>query len=810
MTEPPALPRRPPLPAIALLSGLALASEVLLLRLFAIVQWHHFAWLAISVALLGFGSAGTVVTLGRPWLVTHWPWSFSLPAAAFGVTAVACFAAAERVPFNALELAWDAHQILALAAIYLLLFIPFFAAATALCTAYAVFGPSAARLYAADITGAGLGGLALVGLLHWLHPADALRVIFAGGLLAAAIALGAAARPAAMALAATGIAGGMLLPAAAVRPVISEYKDLEQALRISGAQIVAERSGPLGVVTAVASPKIPLRHAPGLSLNAAAGPPPQLGLFIDGQSAGAISRFDGDTTPLAWLTATTSALPYRLLEHPHVLVLGAGGGGDILQALAHGARIIDAVELDANVVAMIEQDLAGFSGRPYSAPGVRTHVAEARGFLASATKHYDLIQVALADGFGPAAAGLGSLNESYLYTVEAVEAYLARLSPGGYVAVTRWLTMPPRDGLKLFATAIAALERRGAIAPASSLAMIRSWNTITLLIKNGTLTPSDIAAVRDFAHRHSFDLVHLPGLAAAEANVFNRLARDDWFSGARALLGPERAAFLAGYKFEVTPATDDRPYFHHFFRWRTLPEWLELRAQGALPPMDWGYPVLVVALAQAAAISALLIPLPLALAGARRAFRRVATGLSARIVVYFLALGVGFMAIEIPLLQRFALFLSHPSYAAAAVLAAFLIFAGLGARWSARLRTGVRWPFAVIGALTLIGAFALPPLLSALMGLALPWKIFVTVAVIAPLAFCLGMPFPLGLAAVSRRAEPLLPWAWGINGFASVIAAVLATLLAIHWGQTTVMLLAAFLYAVAAWARPAAARIAGP
>ena len=292
--------------------------------------------------------------------------------------------------------------------------------------------------------------------------------------------------------------------------------------------------------------------------------------------------------------------------------------------------------------------------------------------------------------------------------------------------------------------------------------------------------------------------MHLPGLVAGEANLFNLLGRDDYFLGAQALLGPGRQAFLDDYKFELAPTTDDRPYFFHFFKWRTLPELLSLRSQGALPPMDWGYPVLVVALLQAVLISLALIVLPLALAGTRRAFAGTAPVLRRRVAVYFLALGLGFMAIEIPFLQRFTLFLSHPLYAAAVVLAAFLVFAGLGARHSARVAQGARWPFAAVVAIALFYVAALPGLLAALMGLAQAWKVVLTIALIAPLAFCLGMPFPLGLAAVAARAEALVPWAWGINGFASVVATLLATLLAIHWGQSAVVVLAAALYLVAA------------
>ena len=728
-------PISPPLAAVALLSGSALAYEILLLRLFAIVQWHHFAYLAISVALLGFGAAGTFVTLIRHRLVAGFPYSFAIGAAGFAIATVVCFAIAERVPFNALEVAWNPGQFLGLAAIYLLLFVPFFCAATALCGAYAAFGGHVARLYGADILGAGFGSLGLLALTTVAHPADSLRVLAGFGIGAAALACWPSARRIAFALALAAVIVPWLLPASLFQLVLSEYKDLSQALRIEGARVVAQRTGPLGVITAVDNPRVPPRHAPGLSLNAAAGPPAQIALFVDGQAAGVVTRFDGDLAPLGHLKDMTSALPYRLLERPRVLVLGAGGGGDILQALVHGARSVDAVELDGQMIAMVQEDLGAYSGRPYSLPGVRAYVAEARGFVGSSHERHDLIQVALLDSFASSSAGLGSLAESHLYTTEALDAYLDRLAPDGLLAFTRWISLPPRDSLRLFATAVAALERRGVRDPGASLAMIRGWSTTTLLIKNGGFSASDVAAIRGFCRERSFDLVHLPAISAAEANVFNVLDRDDFFAGTQALLGPGRQDFIDRYRFELEPSTDDRPYFFHAFKWSTLPDLLRLRAQGGMPPMDWAYPVLMVALLQAIVVSLALIVLPLLFGRARRDLAAAPAALRGRIVVYFLALGLGFMAIEIPLLQRFTLFLGHPAQAAAVVLAAFLVFAGLGARRSARLAPGARWPFAAIAALVTLYVAFLPAVLAAAMGLPLAASMPLTVALVAPLAF---------------------------------------------------------------------------
>ncbi len=796
---------RPPLLAVALLSAAALGGEVLLIRLFSIVQWHHFAYMMISVALLGYGAAGTFVTLARDAVLARYAQIFVVAAVLFGATAVASFLLAQRVGFDPLELLWDPQQPLRLLFVYVLLFVPFFCAATALCATFARFGADAPLVYGADIVGGGAGVLAVVAELFAVSPMTALRFTGAlGGIAAAAAALHCRLHP--RVLVPLSVGGALVLAFAApsdwmqLRP--SQFKPLSQALALRGAHVVAERSSPLGLVTVVDSPEAPLRHAPGLSLASPAEPPAQLGVFVDGEGPSALTRFDGDPKPLAYLDYLTSAAPYHLLDRPRVLVLGAGAGTEVLQALAHDARTIDAVELDPQLIELVERDFGAFSGRPFSAPGVRVHVAEARGFVARNRERFDLIEVALLDAFGTSAAGLHGLAESYVYTVEALETYVERLAPGGVLAITRWVNLPPRDVLKLVATASAALERRGSGEPGRQLALIRSWSTATLLVKNGPFTTEEIAALREFCRARSFDADYFPGIAPGEANRYNVLDASYFRDGALALLGPDRARFVERYKFDLTPATDDRPYFFHFFRWRTLPELLATKAQGALPLLEWGYPVLIATLAQATLASVLLIALPLAFA--LRRTRLPARPSRTAVALYFGAIGFAFMFIEIAFIQKLALFLAHPLYAVAVVLAAFLVCAGFGSRWSARLagagragapRLGV--PVAVIAAL----AFAYVPLLPELVRYAMPLpdaaRIAVAVALIAPLGFAMGMPFPLGLARLAASAEPLVPWAWGVNACASVVAAVLATVLAIHFGFVAVVALAVLLYAAA-------------
>ncbi len=285
----------------------------------------------------------------------------------------------------------------------------------------------------------------------------------------------------------------MLSPVAGFPLKVSEFKGLSQALKVLDARQLDQRSSPLGQLTTVTSPTVPFRHSPGMSLNSPGSIPSQLGLFTDADALSVMTRFDGDLDKLAYLDYQSSALPYHLLEKPKVLVLGAGGGAEVLQALYHRASRIDAVELNPQVVELVNDVFADFTGSVYKQPGVTVYNREARGFISSATGRYDLIQVALIDSFGASSAGLYALNENYLYTLEAFDKYLQHLEPDGILSITRWLRMPPRDSLKIFATVIETLERAGVTEPGLQLAMIRSWNTSTLLVKNEAFTTGEIS-----------------------------------------------------------------------------------------------------------------------------------------------------------------------------------------------------------------------------------------------------------------------------------------------------------------------------
>jgi hypothetical protein len=790
--------------ATLLVSAAAIGYEILLMRVLSIVQWHHFAYMIISLALLGYGASGTFIAVLRSRLESRFETAFATSALLFSMAMLACFVAAQRVPFNALEIVWDSGQFLNLTVVYLVFFVPFFFAACCIGLAFTCRGGDASRIYFFDLFGAGLGAVLAIALLFIASPQTALVLLVllplaASGLVASMLA---SRLPLAgvqftwLALLAFGI------PQAHLDLRISEYKGLSQALQVIDSRILDQSSSPLGYITVVDSPTVPVRHAPGLSFNTRHIPPEQLAVFTDADGMSAITRYDGDPGSVAHLGDLTAALPFGLLEEPAVLILGAGTGSDVLMSLYHGASRVDAVELNPQMTELVAQRHADFAGRIYDDPRVTVHTDEARGFVSRNDDAYDLIQIGLLDSFGASGAGVQALNESYIYTVEALRAYLDDLGDGGLLAITRWIKMPPRDSVKLLATAIDALRQSGVSEPGQNIAMIRSWNTSTLLVKNGAFTSAEIERIREFARSRSFDTAYFPGMRAAEANRFNRLAEPYLHDAAVALLSDSSGNFLERYKFDVEPATDDRPYFFHFFRWQTLPEVMALRTAGGAGLIEWGYLVLVATLVQAAVLGLVLILLPLSLV--RRTWP---AGTGRNFGFYFLLLGLAFLFVEMAFIQKFTLFLSNPLYSVAVVLSGFLVFAGLGSAASERLARSLPWrgvspvsvAVAAIAVLALVYVFILPAVFGRFIGLADPAKIAVSLALIAPLAFFMGMPFPLGLTRLSGLAAGFVPWAWGINGFASVVSAVLATLLAIEFGFNVVIVLALALYALAAW-----------
>lgn len=798
--------QRPPYLSVALISGAALAYEVLLMRLFSIIQWHHFSYMIIGLALLGYGFSGAIVAVFQRWLLRHFTLAYLGSLLLFGLTSVTGFMLAQAMPFNAELILWDNHQIIYLMIIFLLLSQPFFFAASAICLAFMQYRQQVSRIYGWDLAGAGLGSLVVIGLLFVAFPQNALIIVGALGL--ASLLVGSVELDVKQykSVSVVMFISAIVLSLIAVNLQLhmSPYKSLPQTLRVDGTEIIEQDSSPFGLVSIVDSRDVPFRHAPGLSLASTAEPLPQLGIFTDGDNMTVITKAAEDSSQLVYLDQVTSALPYHLADPHSVLIVGAGGGTDILQALYHSNKseilpAIDAVELNPQLIDIVGNRYSEYSGDLFKRPGVQVYAGDVRGFLTQNQKKYDLIQLSLMDAFNASASGLYALNENYLYTVEALKLYLRHLAPDGILSLTRWVKMPPRDTLKLFATAVEALTQIGVENPSERLVLVRSWQTSTLLIKNGTFSSESIQNIREFSDERSFDVDFTAGFPVAEES-YNQMAKPWFQTGTTALLSDKQDQYLDEYKFDLHPAIDDRPYFHHYTKWTSLPEIFTLRDRGGMSLIEWGYVVLVMTLIVAAVLSVILIALPL-LVLPRSSDEGKAAVSKTRVILYFLAIGIAFLFMEIAFMQRFILFLHHPLYSFAVTLAAFLVFAGAGSYLSASMARFYSRRTLLLVSVTGILLFGLGYIL--LLDNLFVWlsavpvllKIILTVLLVAPLALLMGMPFPLALSSLADHAEALVPWAWGINGCASVISASLATLLAIHFGFSTVIMLALILYA---------------
>ena len=806
--------------SVALIAGSIIAYEITLVRLFSIAQWHHFAHMIISLALLGFGASGTAISLVQHWLTgdrrksdvagQRFHNAYTICGVLYSISVVGCFVLHQYVPFNPLMLVWQPSQALSIFALYLILSLPFFFGAACIGLALLQFAGNVNRLYFFDLFGSGIGALGVIVTMYLIPPAQNLTLIstigFCGVLTANWESWSARywRRTVWIAGFAAAFIGYLLFNPISIK--ISPYKGLSSALNFPDAQILSERHSPLGVLHVVRSDLI--RAVPGLSLTAQHPVQPQLGLFTDADSMTAITDFRGDLSKLGYLGDTTSALAYHLIESPRVLILGAGGGGDVLNALYHGAESVDAVELNPQVLELVGKEHADFARHIYTPDStypVRVHVAEARGFVRATTKRYDLIQIALLDSVSASAAGTHALSESYLYTVESIIDLYQHLTPGGIISITRWLKTPPRDMIRLFATTVEALEGIDGTVPAQQLTMIRGWRTGILLIKKGDFQVADRAKIQDFCRERSFDVAYYPQMPEAEANRYNQLGEPIYFRAAQAILSNDRQQFYEVYPFNIRPTTDNRPYFFQFLRFDSLVQMVRTVGRSAIPFIEWGYLLLIATLIQAIIAGLVLILIPLFFLKRQDASptthdSRFATW---RVFGYFLSLGVGFMFVEMSFIQKFLLLLANPTYAVAVVLCAFLLFAGLGSLFSLRLsQIGRlrRHPTAVaIGALSVIALVylqLLPPIFHRFLASSDLLKITVSIGLIAPLAFFMGMPFPLGISWLQRHEPHLIAWAWGINGYASVVSAILATCLAIAFGFNTVILLAVGVYLI--------------
>ena len=759
-------------------------TELALTRIFSVTMYYHFAFLAISIALFGLSASGVLVYVMRHRLARRQTLHL-LSAGALLHSAATLVSLAYLVRIR-VGLDYSPQNLFLMIAIYVLASLPFFTGGTVISLAFARLADRINVLYASDLIGAALGCLLLIPLLNRLGapgvvmtaatlsmiaalcfatPETRWRVLFASLIILA-------------------------IPTAAQLTGRAPFAVIDTKGHL-GDRVLFSKWNSFSRVAVYDRP-----HGD-WSLSPSFNGPHIESLFMDIDSAAStpIVKGTGQPSDARYLRYELTALGYHLVEQPEgfsALVIGPGGGRDLLSALVFGATHIDGVEINPIIASDIMEDrFRAYSGGIYTDSHVAIHVDDGRSFVRRSPRRYDVIQASLVDTWAATAAGAYTLTENSLYTSEAFGEYLDHLTDDGFLTITRWVF----DGLRLVSLAQAACAERGLDA-AHHLAIVRLDRVATFLLKKSPFTAAEVERLTQVSADLGFTVLYAPGLPApAIGDDSPEMRRSGTSPGdyRRLILATNRDQFLAEYPVDVRPTDDDRPFFFHTTRLRDQFQ----VAFGRSMLFGNGLSALLTLFGISALLVVVFVVGPLVVGGGRPGSGWAGS------LTYFAALGAGFMLLEVALLQRFVLLLGHPVYSLTVTLFSLLLGTGLGSFLSQRVAPG-RVRSATVTVLIAIVAVALtaPVLLPRLIDAAIPWplplRIATAAAVMVPLGILLGMPLPGGIRLLSARRPELVPWGWGMNGAFSVIGATLAIFIAMNWGFSVTLLCGMVVYAAAA------------
>jgi spermidine synthase len=764
------IPEHTLLLGLGLTSFAALLLELSLTRLFSVVLFYHFAFLAISIALLGLGAGGVFAYLFKNRLAKT---STRALAARLCIdSSILVFVALEVVLHVPVALSVTGRNFLHLTALYVVSALPFFLTGVQFSVIFARETRQISRLYAADLCGGALACLAVVPLLNWIGGPNTI--------LASAVVMAAAALVWAASSAARKVAGGLailfilLIAANHSNRLIDviyakgmfrnpAWVEFARWNALSRVEVDRQGRGKAIVIDADASTSI---------MNC------DLAHWHD-------SEWESD------LMSAPPALANVLRPHGEFAIIGPGGGVDVLRAVANGSPSVTGIEINPIIANTIMRGrYADYAMHLYERPEVHIHVTDGRSYLRSTPQQFDVVQMTLVDTWASTAAGAFALSENNLYTVQAFREYFEHLKPDGMIAITRWEFRQPREALRVVAVAMEALHSLGVANPARNFIVASQGPLnedgipVVVLAKKTAFTAEEESAVQ--AHFEEYDELHplylpsQPATGQAGHNPFaDLIASNDPYG------------FAQAYAYNVSPVTDDAPFF--FF---TLKPGQILGQEGLRHGIDWkvNLGVLVLILVLVISLVAVLgfLILPLALRAGRQ---------SPLPLLYFVAVGLGYILVEIAFIQRFVLFLGHPTYALTVVIFLLMLSSGAGSLFSRRWlpRTEMAWMPLILVIIALVAdLFLLPRELPAWVGLGFGYRLVVSAILLAPLGFVMGMPFPTGLRALAARpvvdvpsgatsADNAVEWAWAMNAAASVLGSVLAMVIAIQFGLTVTL-----------------------
>ena len=740
--------------------------ELSLTRIFSVVFYYHFAFLAISIALFGLGAGGVF-----SYVIAGWKQNIYFKLGTMAV--LNSFVVVLCLIFILSRTSMDNGT---LVAVFFASALPFFFSGAVVSLAVAEAIQRVDRVYFFDLLGAAAGCLALVPLLnHFGGPNTVLAtsVLFA---VSAAIWYNLAGtlrgRVAAVALALGFVA--LIVYNWKLHPIDIHYA---KGMSLPQEQFVQWNS----------FSRIGLVNRPGQWAS----------ILIDADASTGVPRFDLDhlTAPeKEKLLSQGPGFPYVLRPGAKTLIIGPGGGWDVSRAVGSGSKDVTAVEINPIIANTIMRErFPDLSNRLYFRPEVRLFVEDGRSFVRHSQEKYQVLQATLVDTWASTAAGAFALSENNLYTTDAFRDYLEHLTDDGLMAFTRWGFDPPRESLRLLSLARAALAELGETDPSRHIMVVRAdaeklngWGSQdTVVIFRKPASSADISRAQAASGNGHLQRLYVPG--EKQDNAFSQF-----------LLSPDPDKFLANYPFDVSPIDDDRPFFFYTVQTSDLWKYIAKPGDAADSKINHALPLLFELLGVSVVATIVILALPPLLLGARLPMEKGLRGF----LLYFLCLGAGYIMIQVALIQKFILFLGHPTYALTVIVFSMLVWSGLGSFYSRRIIGGAHRGRLII---TLTGvaaavsaiAFAASPITEYGVGWPLEAKILVTVCLIAPAAFLMGIPFPTGLTWLEMRFPQAVRWAWALNAASSVLGSAAAIFLAIHIGLRATVLVGAGLYVCA-------------
>ncbi len=770
--------------------------EVLLTRIFSVTMWYHFAFVAVSVALFGMTVGALLVYL----LPERFPDEkakerLSVFALLFGVAIVVSFLTQLSIPFNP---EWTVLGVYSVGLTYLVISVPFIFSGICVCLALTKFSRQVSKLYAADLVGAALGTIALLRLLDFLDGPSAVVAIASLCCVGAVLFAYDAGTRGTMWLA----AGVTVLLLGFTMANANAYRDQEPILGLMWTK--GERDEPglyekwnsFSRIKVGGDPDVPSRPGGGgMSPNL---PPDlqvrQLNMTIDATAGTVLTYYDGNPGTVEHLKYQVVNLAHYIRSNSDVLVVGVGGGSDVLSALAFDQRSVTGVEINQQILDAINNVYGDFTGHLDRNPRVRFVNDEARSYIARSREKFDIIQISFIDTWAATAAGAYALSENSLYTVEAWQTFLDHLTPDGMLTVSRWyIPDRPLEAYRLTALAAKVLRDRGIDDPRQHVFLATRPAPVipvgTILVSPQPFSQEDLATLGRVARQMQFEVVLAPDHAS-----------DPTFSAIMEAEDP--AAFAATYPFDISPPTDDRPFFFQMVRLQDVFDSVSVGEDYLTRPTRVLFSLTIAVLS----LTFLAIVLPLTLTTNKAALRGMLP-----FFVFFSGIGLGFMLVEVSQLQRLIIFLGHPSYALSVVLFSLLLSSGIGSLATQRLgnphpRRSTLWPFVPLMALLIAFAFVTPLAIDRFDSATTPVRIAAATAMLVPIGFLMGMPFPIGMKMASLRPNAPTAFLWGINGAMSVCASVLAVLIALSWGISSAFWMGCVSYAVGLAALAYAAR----